>query len=70
MSDAEAPFRQQPDPAVKCHFDADCGEQIRRNTELYGFPTWYEWRICHWETKWNTCHRHTGTLSDAETSLF
>ena len=25
------------------------------NTEMYGFPTWYEWCRAKWGTKWNAC---------------
>lgn len=30
------------------------GKQIAENLRLYGVPTWFEWRIEHWGTKWNT----------------
>lgn len=29
------------------------GKQYLRNIADYGCTTWYEWRIEHWETKWN-----------------
>ncbi|EGF12106.1 hypothetical protein HMPREF9123_0086 [Neisseria bacilliformis ATCC BAA-1200] len=66
VSDMEALFRQQPDLAAKCGINLDYGEQIRRNIELYGCPTWYEWSNRHWGTKWNAYHQHIGTLSDTE----
>lgn len=24
------------------------------NTKYYGYPSWYEWRLMHWGTKWDT----------------
>lgn len=32
--------------------------QMKSNREKYGYPTWYEWSIANWETKWNaySCH--------------
>lgn len=29
------------------------GEQYFRNCEKYGVPTWYEWHLRMWGTKWN-----------------
>lgn len=29
------------------------GDQYKANIDHYGFPTWYEWRLCHWGTKWD-----------------
>lgn len=29
------------------------GRQAFRNIQQYGFPTWYEWSINNWGTKWN-----------------
>ena len=29
------------------------GEQYFNNIQNYGVPTWYEWRIQNWGTKWN-----------------
>lgn len=28
-------------------------EQHKQNTEKYGYPTWYEYAIAKWGTKWN-----------------
>lgn len=33
--------------------DLKLGEQISRNIERFGAPTWYDWRVQHWGTKWN-----------------
>ncbi|WP_315398681.1 hypothetical protein [Neisseria sicca] len=66
VSDVEALFRQQPDLAAQCGINLDYGEQIRHNIELYGCPTWYEWSIRHWGTKWNAYHQHIGIFSDTE----
>jgi hypothetical protein len=27
---------------------------LKRNIEKYGYPTWYEWAIANWGTKWNS----------------
>lgn len=31
------------------------GEKAIRNREKYGAPTWYEWDIQNWGSKWNAC---------------
>lgn len=31
------------------------GRQIQENIKLYNAPTWYEWAIANWGTKWNAC---------------
>lgn len=31
----------------------DLGKQAYQNIQKYGCPTWYEWRIQNWSTKWN-----------------
>jgi hypothetical protein len=33
--------------------DYALGEKLYKNKELYGYATWYGWRIKHWQTKWN-----------------
>lgn len=35
--------------------DFDFGKQIFLNMQLYNAPTWYEWSIDNWGTKWNAC---------------
>ncbi len=37
------------------HEDWDLGRKAMINTEKYGAPTWYEWNIRNWGTKWNAC---------------
>lgn len=47
--------------------DFALGKQAFQNIQLYGFPTWYEWRISNWGTKWNAYGYDGGTdLSAAE----
>ena len=33
------------------------GASYLSNLEKYGYPTWYEWSIATWGTKWNACHQ-------------
>lgn len=35
--------------------DAPYLAQIAANTMKYGYPTWYEWQIEKWGTKWSDC---------------
>lgn len=35
--------------------DAPYLAQIAGNTMKHGYPTWYEWQIAHWGTKWSDC---------------
>ena len=37
---------------IKQH-DVKMGEQVYNNIKNYGHPTWYEWRIDNWGTKWD-----------------
>lgn len=34
---------------------AELEAQHKANTEKFGYPTWYEWRIANWGTKWEAC---------------
>ena len=47
----EAIFLQHRTDIDKEEWDA--GRQAFRNIQQYGFPTWYEWSINNWGTKWN-----------------
>ena len=33
----------------------ELGRLVSKNMEQYGVPTWEEWRLRQWGTKWNTC---------------
>lgn len=51
------------------HFDADPGhrataERWKANIARYGAPTWYEWSIANWNTKWNACYPEVTELGD------
>ena len=62
-------FGQHPGLAEQCGLDLHYAEQIKRNIELYGSPTWYEWCNRNWGTKWNAYHQHIGYLDEGELYL-
>lgn len=33
-------------------------------TAKYGFPSWYEWNIAHWGTKWDLCEPNITRIND------
>lgn len=39
----------------------ELGKQAFNNIQKYGVPTWYEWSINNWGTKWNSCGYVEGT---------
>ena len=42
----------------------ELGRKAAANIRKYGVPTWYEWCIREWGTKWNACHAEVGGSSD------
>lgn len=42
----------------------DLGVKAKINTETYGYPTWYEWAINNWGTKWGACGYEHGRIAD------
>lgn len=60
--------------AVLAHFEREhpeCLEMGRKylaNREKYGFPTWYEWSVAHWGTKWDLCDDTDAEFTDRDTA--
>ena len=69
---AGAGFRTEMEPAyLASHPEIDreeweLGKQAYQNIQNYGFPTWYEWRIQNWGTKWNAS---SAEVSDGQFSF-
>lgn len=42
----------QPAPHQYEHADQAVVDQCKENIRLHGYPTWYEWKIEKWGTKW------------------
>lgn len=47
----------------------ELGRAAWNNLRLYGAPTWYEWCIQHWGTKWNAYGLDDGGSFDTEDNL-
>lgn len=58
---------------VRGYTDEACQEfkqlvdQVKHNIDNYGFPTWYEWKMKYWGTKWDT---YDGCLNDDHSCYF
>jgi hypothetical protein len=54
---------------LRQHFDLDpvnrrTADLHKANIDRYGFPTWYEWSIANWGTKWNACYTEISAIED------
>lgn len=45
------------------------GEKAFQNIQKYGHPTWYEWCIDHWGTKWNA-YQYAPLTGKSDTMVF
>ncbi len=45
------------------------GKQAYENIREYGAPTWYEWSIVHWGTKWNAYGMSENTAEEQRNEL-
>lgn len=45
------------------------GKQAYKNIREYGAPTWYEWCIAHWGTKWNAYSMNENTAEGQRNEL-
>lgn len=48
------PATRQSDAEIMALIEAEAAA-YKRNVELTGHLTWYEWNCAHWGTKWNAC---------------
>ena len=46
--------------------DWENGRAAYRNLLKYGYPTWYEWSLENWGTKWNSCGYEKGVDYNTE----
>lgn len=46
------------------------GKQAYENTQKYGFPTWYEWSVAKWGTKWNSYGYDGFDLSENSDTIY
>lgn len=51
---------------VECRDRAWNNTHYRENVQKYGYPTWYEWCVAHWGTKWNAYDQFEEDLYNIE----
>lgn len=58
-------FLDEKDPNYRIE-----GTKYYQNIQKYGVPTWYEWAVEHWGTKWNAGNVCIEELSDTRLEVY